>query len=104
MRSTTVVAFVISLLSWTQAALAGPIAVGAAPKGDATSVATRIIKYNFPACKRVSGAIRASDGAIRARCDGTDYLVFTVFNAKEGKTIEFAMNCTASKSLLNVSC
>jgi hypothetical protein len=34
-------------------ALAGS-AVGAAPKGDATAVATRIIKYNFPACRRVS--------------------------------------------------
>ncbi len=34
-------------------ALAGS-AVGAVPKGDATAVATRIIKYNFPACRRVS--------------------------------------------------
>ena len=104
LKSTTVVALFISLLSLAQGTLAGPIAVGAAPKGDATAVASRIIKYNFPTCKRVSGATRATDGAIRARCDGTEYLVFTVFNAKEGKTIELAMNCSASKSLLNVSC
>ena len=78
--------------------------VGAAPKGDATTVASRIIKYNFPACKRVSGAVRRPDGSISAKCDGTDYLVFTLFNPKEGKLLELAMNCTASKKLLDVSC
>jgi hypothetical protein len=77
--------------------VAGAPAVGAAPSGDAKTVASRIIKYNFPSCKRVSVATRASDGSIRATCDRTDYLVFTVFNAKEGKVIELAMNCTAAK-------
>jgi hypothetical protein len=103
-KLTNAIVVTISLFLWAHAAQAGPVAVGAAPKGDATSVASRIIKYNFPSCKRVSGAVRAADGAIRAKCDGTEYLVFTVFNAKEGKTIELAMNCAASKSLLSVSC
>lgn len=85
-------------------AVAAPPTVGAAPSGEATAVASRIVKYNFPACKRVSSAVRASDGSIRARCDGKDYLVFTVFNQKEGKTLEVALNCTAAKSLLNVNC
>lgn len=78
--------------------------IGAAPKGDAKAVAARIIKYNFPACRTVSGATRMPDGSIRATCDSTSYLVFTMFNAKEGRTIELAMNCTAAKQLLNVAC
>ena len=82
----------------------GSTAVGAAPKGDATAVASRIIKYNFPKCRHVSSAVRAPDGSIRARCDGTDYIVFTLFNAKEGKLHELALNCAASKKLLDVSC
>lgn len=94
----------ISLLvaAWPISA-AGP-AIGAAPKGDLTTVASRIIKYNFPKCRRVSSASRSPDGSIRAKCDSTDYLVFTMFNPKEGKVLELAMNCTAAKSLLNVSC
>ena len=80
------------------------LAVGAAPKGDPVKVASKIIKYNFPSCKRVSQASRSPDGSIRAKCDGTDYLVFTVFNAKEGKTLEIAMNCTVAKDMLKVSC
>jgi hypothetical protein len=82
---------------------AGPV-VGAAPKGDASAVASRIIKYNFPDCRAVTGATRRADGSIRAACDGTDYLVFTVFNSNEGKLIEVAMNCTAAKRMLDVSC
>jgi hypothetical protein len=78
--------------------------IGAAPKGDAKTVASRIIKYNFPECKHVTTATRVQDGSIRATCDRINYLVFTVFNAKEGKTIEVALNCTAAKKLLNVSC
>lgn len=78
--------------------------VGAAPKGNARVVATKIIKYNFPKCRHVSEATRRPDGSIRAVCDGIDYLVFTVFNAKEGKVIKVAMNCTAAKSLLNIAC
>ena len=78
--------------------------VGAAPKGDAKVVATRIIKDNFPSCKRVSSASRMSDGSIRATCDSTDYLVFTIFDANEGETLEIALNCAAAKDLLNISC
>jgi hypothetical protein len=69
------------------------VSIGAAPGGDPTVVASRIIKYNFPACKRVSGAVRLSDGSIRATCDGIEYRVFTVYSAKEGKMLEVAMNC-----------
>lgn len=93
-----------SLLSAAWPALATGPAVGAAPKGDPMTVSSRIIKHNFPECKRVSNATRNSDGSIRAKCGGTDYLVFTMFNAKEGRTLELALNCTAAKSLLNVSC
>jgi hypothetical protein len=45
-----------------------------------------------------------SDGSIRAKCDGTEYLVATLFNPKEGKVLELALNCNAAKRLLNVSC
>lgn len=31
-------------------------------------------------------------------------MVFTIFNAKEGKTSEIALNCTAAKKLLNIDC
>jgi hypothetical protein len=79
--------------------MAAPFAVGAAPKGDAAVVASRIIKYNFPNCKKVTGAVRQADGSIRASCDGAQYLVFTMFNAKEGKLSELAMNCTAAKQI-----
>lgn len=77
---------------------------GAAPKGDAISVASRVIKDNFSECRRITRASRAADGAIRARCDSTDYLVFTLFNPKAGKVHEVALNCTAAKQLLNISC
>lgn len=83
---------------------AASISVGAAPKGDATAVSSRIIKYNFPTCKRVSNAVRLGDGSIRATCDGVDYRVFTVYSAKEGKMIEVALNCVAAKQHLGVSC
>ncbi len=72
---------------------------GAAPQGDAKKVATRIIKYNFPECKRVTKAIRLADGTIRAVCDGIDYRVFTVYSSKQGKMMEVALNCTAAKQL-----
>lgn len=78
--------------------------VGAAPKGDAKVVASRIIKHNFPSCRTVSNAVRAPDGSIRARCDTGNYMVFTIFNAKEGKTSEIALNCTVAKKLLNIDC
>lgn len=102
-------AFISALVTTTLLAAAWPVsattpAVGAAPKGDPAAVATKIIKHNFPDCKRVSNASRNTDGSIRAKCDGVDYLVFTVFNAKAGKVIEVALNCTAAKSLLNISC
>jgi len=96
-----IVASLAAVVSLSQAA---DIPVGAAPKGDATTVASRIIKYNFPQCSHVTRATRRVDGSILARCDGTEYLVFTVFNAQEGKTLELAMNCSAAKRILNVSC
>ncbi|HGC5726832.1 TPA: hypothetical protein ACIZAI_001017 [Legionella pneumophila] len=92
------------LLVFLTKANAGLPPVGAAPEGDATEVATRIIQYNFPDCKEVTRAIRAPDGSIHATCDNIDYLVFTIFDAKKGKIIEVAMNCSAAKQLLNVSC
>ena len=54
--------------------------VGAAPDGDPTRVANKIIKYNFPSCKKVSGARRGAEGSVVAICDGVKYLVFTVFD------------------------
>lgn len=93
-----------ALITFSAAATAASITVGAAPAGEAAAVATRIIKKNYATCKRVSAAKRRPDGSIDARCDGSQFLVFTVFNPKEGRTIELAMNCTASKQLLNVSC
>lgn len=94
----------VSTAACTSLALAALPPVGAAPQGDATVVASRVIKYNFPACKYVTDAARAPDGSIRASCDGARYLVFTMFDAKAGKALELAMNCTASKKLLNVDC
>lgn len=85
------------------AAHSAPFSVGAAPKGEAKVVASRIIKQNFPACRQVSQAVRQPDGSIRAVCDGTHYLVFTVFNPKEGEMMEVAMNCSAAKKL-DISC
>jgi hypothetical protein len=95
---------IFSVLVTVSFATAASIAVGAAPKGDASAVASRIIKYNFPDCRRVSGAARAPDGSIRAQCDESSYIVFTMFNAEEGKLLELALNCTAAKKLLNISC
>lgn len=71
MKPSNLVIVVIGLLVTTTAAIAASIAVGAAPSGDATTVASRIIKYNFPNCKRVTSAVRSADGSIRAVCDGT---------------------------------
>jgi hypothetical protein len=95
--------FTSLVLIFGHAHATGP-SVGAAPKGDPKNVASRIIKENFPECRRVTKATRSSDGAIRAQCDATDYLVFTLFDAKAGKAHEVALNCTAAKRLLNVSC
>jgi hypothetical protein len=85
-------------------ASAHSISVGAAPAGDVAKVANRIIKENHPACKHVSNAKRRPDGAIAANCSGSQFLVFTVFNPKEGRTIELAMNCTAAKQQLGIAC
>lgn len=92
-----------SLLSLATVEAAG-ISVGAAPKGEAQAVASKIIKENHPTCKKVSGAIRRADGSISAKCNGTSFLVFTVFNPKEGRTIELALNCTAAKKHLDIAC
>jgi hypothetical protein len=80
------------------------VAAGAAPQGDAKTVATRIIKYNFPECKRVTRASRSADGTILATCDGTNYYVFTLYDGKAGKMHEVALNCDASKQLIGVPC
>jgi hypothetical protein len=95
---------VTSLFAITAAASAAPITVGAAPAGDAPAVASRIIKANHPSCTRIKAAKRRLDGAIAATCNGSDFLVFTMFSPKEGRAVELAMNCTAAKQLLNVSC
>ena len=86
------------------AANAASISAGAAPPGDAKTVATRIIKYNFPECKRVTRATRSGDGTIRATCDATEYYVFTLYDPKAGKMHEVALNCVASKQLIGVAC
>jgi hypothetical protein len=103
MKTKTIIFVALLALGFGEASARG-VEIGAAPKGDAVTVASRIIKENFPTCKRVNKATRAKDGSIRARCDKADYLVFTVFNKKEGKLNELAMNCTAAKSLLNITC
>ena len=97
-------AILVSSLLAPPAVNAAGISVGAAPKGEAQAVATKIIKDNHPACKKVSGAARRADGSISAQCNGTSFLVFTFFNAKEGRTIELALNCTAAKKHLNIAC
>jgi hypothetical protein len=83
---------------------AAQVSVGAAPKGDTKTVAAKIIRYNFPQCKRVTAAVRLADESIQATCDGTDYRVFTVYIAKEGKMVEVALNCTAAKRLFGIDC
>lgn len=100
-RAALCVSLLFLVFGYAQAA--GP-SVGAAPKGDAKNIASRIIKENFPECRQITKAIRSSDGAIRARCDATEYLVFTLFDPQAGKVHEIALNCTAAKSLLNISC
>lgn len=97
-------ALIFFIVSFSGSAIASSVAVGAAPKGNASEVASRIIKYNFPACKKVENAKRKTDGSITATCNRADFLVFTVFNPREGRTIELAMNCTAAKQRLDISC
>lgn len=96
-------AFCISLFT-VSAASAAPKAVGAAPKGDAKKVAEKIIRANFTTCKQLGGAARKPDGSIKATCSGVEYLVFTVFNPKEGRAMELAMNCAVAKKHLNITC
>jgi hypothetical protein len=103
MNIQTLLSVALLVLASSQAKAAG-LTIGAAPKGEPVSVASRIIKENFPECRRVTKAVRAPDGGIHARCDATDYLVFSLFNAKEGKARDVALNCTAAKRLLNISC
>lgn len=79
-------------------------ALGPAPAGDTQTVAETVIKDNWPNCKRVVSAKRRKDGAIQARCDKTDYLVFTMFDPREGRHIEMALNCSASARLMNLKC
>ncbi|MCC2954534.1 hypothetical protein LK542_02765 [Massilia sp. IC2-477] len=102
-RFAVLVGTAMSLVAIATADAAG-ISVGAAPKGEAQFVASKIIKDNHPTCKKVSGAKRRPDGSISAQCDGANFLVFTVFNPKEGRTLELALNCSAAKKHLNVGC
>lgn len=105
MRPAALTIIAASMLLAAERVPAANQVVGAAPKGDATAVAVRIIKRQFPRCQRVSAAARnPNDGSIRAKCDGTDYVVLTVFNASIAKTREVALECSAAKSLFNVSC
>jgi hypothetical protein len=80
------------------------IDVEPAPAGDATSVATSVIKANFDSCKRVTKATRQKDGTIFAKCSGAEYLVFTLKNPKTAATQSVALNCEAAKTRLGVSC
>lgn len=96
-RNSLLVLTLGSLCAAVAALAVGKItAVGAAPAGAATAVVSRVIKRNFPECKRVSDAVRVRDG--------TGYMVFTLFNAKRGEFHEVALNCIAATQLLNVSC
>ncbi|WP_136223461.1 hypothetical protein [Massilia sp. Mn16-1_5] len=85
-------------------AAAPKISFGAAPEGNAPEVASRIIKENFAACKKVTSAKRLSDGSILAKCNGSDFRVFTAFKRDEGRTVEIAMNCTFLKKRLDIDC
>lgn len=100
----TVCLLAFSILSRPSGYAASGFSAGAAPKGDAQTVATRIIKYNFPQCKRVTNAVRRSDGTILASCDRVRYYVFTLYAPREGKMHEVALNCDVSKQQLNVEC
>lgn len=94
----------LCLLSFALNAQAAGIALGAAPKGDPKNVASKIIKKNFgKKCRNVSKAVRMSDGTIQASCGASDYRVFTMFNAEEGRLMELALNCTAAEEM-GVSC
>lgn len=90
--------------TYFSSALAEPISLGAAPKGDTKKIAERIIKLNFPKkCKAVTAAKRLPDGTIQAVCRGVDYRVFTMYNPDEGRMLELALNCKEAKKL-GVSC
>ena len=92
------------ICTYSSSALAEPISLGAAPKGDNKKVAERIIKLNFPKkCTSVTKANRLPDGTIQAVCRGTDYRVFTMFNPDEGRLLELALNCKEARKL-GVSC
>jgi len=103
-KNFTIVAILASSLWAPFTVDAAGISVGAAPKGQAQAIATKIIKENHPACKTVSKATRRPDGSITAQCNGASFLVFTVFNPKEGRAMELALNCTAAKKHLNIAC
>lgn len=103
-KSFVVAALLVNSVLAAASVDAAGISVGAAPKGEAQAVAARIIKENHPTCRKVSGAKRRPDGSISAQCNGSSFLVFTVFNPKEGRAMELALNCAAAKKHLNVSC
>jgi hypothetical protein len=93
-----------TVLATFSAHAASGFSAGAAPKGDAQAVATRIIKYNFPQCKRITNVSRQADGTIRATCDGVSYYIFTMYVPSEGKMHELAIDCGAAKRLLQIDC
>ncbi len=80
------------------------INIGPAPAGNATAVATSVIKANFDSCKRVTNATRQKDGSVFAKCSGVEYLVFSVKNQKSGAAQPVALNCDAAKTRLGISC
>jgi hypothetical protein len=82
------------IMSTAYATHIGAAEVLPAPTGNPITVATRIIKANWPECKLVTSAVRStSDGSINAVCDGYKYMVFVVVNNKTNELMEVAMNC-----------
>lgn len=70
--------------------------IAAAPDGDPTIVAQKIIRENFEAtdCPLVVRAVRFGDGSIKAFCSNSE--AFRVFRI-QGKQV--AMRCSAAKAL-----
>jgi hypothetical protein len=79
---------------------ASTVAIGAAPEGDAKTVASRIMQANFDPkdCPKIVTAARLpQDGSIRIACsNGETFRISTIFDGKRGKLIEVAMRCSAA--------
>lgn len=93
MRSITALAL---MLSAATSAPAFSQQFGAAPSGEATVVAQRVIHANFDKriCPLVVSARRVGDGSIRAQCNNRER--FMVFGM-QGKAI--AMRCSIAEQL-----